>query len=101
MDQVVEQIDFQKTIIADIQKIIEETDKLVEQGYFSRAEQSRQKIERFNQVKQLAVLKRQKIELENGISRAKNDNDELSVTYQQALLQLEKEALSLEERLLS
>ncbi|MFT7260086.1 MAG: membrane fusion protein [Glaciecola sp.] len=101
LTQVVEQIDLQKTIIADIQKIIEETDKLVEQGYFSRAEQSRQKFERFNHVKQFAVLKRQKIELENGISRAKNDNDELSVTYQQALLQLEKEALSLEERLLS
>jgi membrane fusion protein len=101
LTQVVEQINLQKTIIADIQKIIEETDKLVEQGYFSRAEQSRQKIEQLNQVKQLAVLKRQKIELENEISRAKNDKDELSVTYRQARLQLEKEALSLEEQLLS
>jgi hypothetical protein len=44
LDQVVEQIDFQKTIIADIQKIIEETGKLVEQGYFSEPNKAVKKL---------------------------------------------------------
>lgn len=63
LNQVLSQIELQKKIISDTQSIIDETGTLVEQGYFSRAEYSRQKIELLNHTKQLSSFKRQVIEL--------------------------------------
>ncbi|GLR72570.1 HlyD family secretion protein [Agaribacter marinus] len=99
--QVLNQIELQKAIISDTQAIIDETGTLVEQGYFSRAEYSRQKIELLNHTKQLSSFKRQVIELENQIGRAANDKDELSVGHDQNILVLDRDRLSLKEQLLS
>lgn len=99
--EVSQQIAIQQDIIKSFEDILQEAGDLVEKGYIARIEVNAKKERLLNHTQQLASFKRQRIDLENEINRFQDDKNELDAAYQQTLLQLERDALSHQEQLVS
>ena len=99
--QIDNQIAVQEQIIDSVEGIIEESQDLVAKGYIAKIEFNARQERLLNHIQHRATLRRQKIELENDIERFANDVSDLQVAYRATELLLNRERLSLNERLIT